>query len=61
VKFVYRMRQADGTWKVIDIFLAGFTSQLALRRSEFASTVDTEGAAGLIKKMNAVSDGLMKG
>jgi len=61
VQFTYRMRQADGTWKVIDIFLAGFASELALRRSEFAHTVETEGAAGLLKKINAVSDGLMKG
>ena len=60
VQFTYRMRQADGTWKVIDIFLAGFASELALRRSEFAHTVETEGAAGLLKKINVVSDGLMK-
>lgn len=60
VKFIYRMRQTDGSWKVIDVFLAGFTSQLALRRSEFASTVDAQGVDGLVKKMNAVTDGLMK-
>ena len=62
VKFNYRMRDAGGgNWKVIDVFLAGFTSQLALRRSEFSDTVAKEGASGLVKKMNTVADNTMKG
>jgi phospholipid transport system substrate-binding protein len=62
VKFNYRMRDAGGgDWKVIDVFLAGFTSQLALRRSEFSDTVAKEGASGLVKKMNTVADNTMKG
>jgi phospholipid transport system substrate-binding protein len=62
VKFNYRMRDAGaGDWKVIDVFLAGFTSQLALRRSEFSDTVAKEGAPGLVKKMNTVADNTMKG
>ena len=39
----------------------GFTSQLALRRSEFSDTVAKEGASGLVKKMNTVTDKTMKG
>jgi phospholipid transport system substrate-binding protein len=62
IKFNYRMRDAGGgDWKVIDVFLAGFTSQLALRRSEFSDTVAKEGASGLVKKMNKVADNTMKG
>ncbi len=62
IKFNYRMRDAGGgDWKVIDVFLAGFTSQLALRRSEFSTTVEKDGARGLIKKMNQVADNTMKG
>lgn len=62
IKFNYRMRDAGGgDWKVIDVFLAGFTSQLALRRSEFSDTVEKESAPGLIKKMNQVADNTMKG
>jgi phospholipid transport system substrate-binding protein len=62
VKFNYRMRDTGGgDWKVIDVFLAGFTSQLALRRSEFSDTVAKQGAAGLIKKMNQVADNALKG
>jgi len=62
IKFNYRMRDAgSGDWKVIDVFLAGFTSQLALRRSEFSDTVAKQGAAGLIKRMNQVTDNTLKG
>ncbi len=61
VKLNYRMRDAGaGDWKVIDVFLAGFTSQLALRRSEFSHIVETDGAPGLVKKMNEVADNTMK-
>ncbi len=61
IKFNYRMRDAGkGEWKAIDVFLAGFTSQLALRRSEFANTVEAEGAAGLLKKMNNVTENTLK-
>lgn len=61
IKFNYRMRDAGkGEWKVIDVLLAGFTSQLALRRSEFADTVAKQGAPGLIRKMNEVADNEMK-
>jgi phospholipid transport system substrate-binding protein len=62
IKFNNRMRDAGGgDWKVIDVFLAGFTSQLALRRSEFSDTVAKDGASGLIEKMNKVADNTMKG
>lgn len=61
IKFNYRMRDAGkGEWKVIDVFLAGFASQLALRRSEFADTAAKQGASGLIRKMNDVADKTMQ-
>lgn len=60
VSFTYRMRQAGGTWKVIDVFLEGYVSELSTRRSEFASTVQSAGAPGLIRKLNELSDKLMK-
>lgn len=59
--FNYRMRKSDDTWKIIDVFLNGYVSQLAVRRSEFAATVATSGASGLIKKINDLSDELMAG
>ncbi|HTK80567.1 MAG TPA: ABC transporter substrate-binding protein [Rhizomicrobium sp.] len=58
--FVYRMRQTGGAWKVVDVFLNGYVSELATRRSDFASTVASGGAPALVAKINALADGLLK-
>lgn len=60
VPFNYRMRQSGGTWKIVDVYLNGFVSELATRRSDFGSTLASGGASALIKKINALADGLMK-
>ena len=44
----YRMHQDDGAWKVIDVYLDGSVSELALRRSEFVSIVKRENLDALI-------------
>jgi phospholipid transport system substrate-binding protein len=54
----YRMRQAGGTWKVIDVYF-GAISQLTAERSDFAATASL-GAGALIQKMNAQSEKLLK-
>jgi phospholipid transport system substrate-binding protein len=56
----YRMRQAGGSWKVIDIFYGGGISQLTIRRSDLAATAATGGAAALTKSLNGQADKLMK-
>jgi phospholipid transport system substrate-binding protein len=61
VPLLYRMRQAGETWKVIDIFLEGYVSELATRRSDFSATIATGGASALIKKMNDLADSLLAG
>jgi phospholipid transport system substrate-binding protein len=61
VPFGYRMRQVDGVWKVLDIYLDGVISQLATQRSEFATTLSASGAAGLAKQLNAKADKLLGG
>ena len=33
----YRMKQSDGRWKVIDVYLKGSVSEIALRRSEYSA------------------------
>src|SRR5258705_6830665 len=38
VPFNYRMRLAEDKWKIVDIYLNGYVSQIALRRAYFAST-----------------------
>jgi len=60
IPFNYRLRQTGGSWKVIDIFLNGYVSQIAKQRSDFGATVQSGGAAGLEKKLNGLADGLLK-
>jgi phospholipid transport system substrate-binding protein len=60
VPFVYRMRQSNSTWKIVDIYLNGYVSELATRRSDFGSTLASGGAPALIKKINELADRVMK-
>jgi len=43
VAFNYRLQERDGQWRIIDIYLKGTVSELALRRSDFASILKREG------------------
>ena len=61
IPFNYRMRQSSGTWKVIDVYLNGFVSELATRRSDFGATLSSGGAQALVKKINELADNAMKG
>ncbi|MGD0143983.1 MAG: ABC transporter substrate-binding protein [Rhizomicrobium sp.] len=61
VPLLYRMRQSGQTWKIIDIFLEGYVSELATRRSDFSATVAAGGAAALMKKMNTLADTILAG
>ena len=61
VPFNYRMRQFGGSWKILDIYLNGYVSQLATQRSDYGSTLAAGGAPALVKKLDALSDKLMKG
>ena len=62
VPLIYRMRESSGGgWKIIDVFLNGYVSELAMRRSDFASTLSGGGAPALVAKMNQISDGLLSG
>ena len=55
----YRMREAGGAWKVVDVYF-GSISQLAAQRSDFAATAVAGGAGALTKKINAKADELLK-
>lgn len=61
VAFNYRMHPVDGHWKIVDIYLNGNISQLALRRADFASTVQKLGPNGLVEKLNEMVDKQMTG
>jgi phospholipid transport system substrate-binding protein len=48
VELNYRVIQKDGGWKVIDVYLNGKVSELALRRSEYASALKRDGFDQLV-------------
>lgn len=59
VTLLYRMREVDGAWKVIDVISDG-VSQLALRRSDFAVALAAGGPPALIAHLDKSSDGLLR-
>lgn len=59
VPLIYRMRESNGSWKIIDVMLNGYVSELAMRRSDFASTIASGGAAALARKLNMLADNLL--
>jgi phospholipid transport system substrate-binding protein len=61
IPFIYRMRSTGDDWKAIDILLNGYVSELATRRSDFASTVQSGGATALVKKLNELADSALAG
>jgi phospholipid transport system substrate-binding protein len=59
VTLLYRMREVEGSWKILDVYSNGVSS-LALRRADFAAAIASGGAAALIAYLNKASDDLMK-
>jgi phospholipid transport system substrate-binding protein len=43
VIFNYRVKQSEDGWQIIDIYLKGTVSELALRRSDFSTTLKKDG------------------
>jgi phospholipid transport system substrate-binding protein len=60
VAIAYRMRQAGGAWKIIDVFYNGAISQLTTRRSDFSAIVAQGGAPALIAHLDALVDKQLK-
>jgi phospholipid transport system substrate-binding protein len=61
VQLNYRLRQVDGEWKIIDVFLNGTVSELALRRSEYSSLIRREGFEALIAALDEKISKLQSG
>ena len=59
IAFNYRMHQVGSDWKITDVLLAGNISQMAQKRSDFASTLAASGPGGLAKRMNALTDQML--
>jgi phospholipid transport system substrate-binding protein len=60
VQLNYVLHDNDQRWQIRDIYLAGTISQLATRRSEFASIMRGQGIDKLIAVLNEKSDALKK-
>lgn len=52
VQLNYRLREVEGRWKIIDIYLNGTVSELALRRSEYSALIKREGLDALIAALD---------
>ena len=52
VELDYRLRQVDGHWKIIDVYLNGTVSELALRRSEYSSLIARKGFDALLAALD---------
>lgn len=48
----YRLRPVDSGWRIIDVYLNGTVSELALRRSEYSSLIKREGFEALISALD---------
>lgn len=59
VNLLYRMREVDGAWKVIDVYSDGI-SELTLRRDDFGAAIAAGGPPALIAHLRKVSDELLK-
>jgi phospholipid transport system substrate-binding protein len=51
----YRLRQTGGSWKIIDVFYKNSISQIATRRSDFASVLAKGGAKALVTHLDSIA------
>ena len=62
VQLNYRLMQRAGVWKVIDVYLNGTVSELALRRSEYSAALKREGFEKLVASVETkIADLMAKG
>ena len=47
----YRLRSTPAGWRVIDVYLSGTVSELALRRAEYTSVLEREGFEALLSAL----------
>jgi phospholipid transport system substrate-binding protein len=47
----YRLHRRDGAWRIVDVYLNGTVSELALRRSEYSSVLKRDGFDTLVRSI----------
>lgn len=55
VELNYRLRETDEGWRVIDCYMNGTVSEVALRRSEYGSVLRRDGFDALLAAINTKS------
>ncbi len=60
IPFVYRMHKTPRGWRIVDIYLNGYISEVATRRADFASTLQSGGVTALTRKLDAMADQTLK-
>jgi len=53
IRIDYLLRQNDGQWRIIDVYLKSSVSELAVRRAEFTDTLAKSGFDGLMADLKA--------
>jgi phospholipid transport system substrate-binding protein len=53
VQLNYRMRAASSSWRIVDIYLNGTVSELALRRAEYGAVLQRDGFDKLVQDLEA--------
>ncbi len=48
----YLLKATEGRWRVVDVFLDGKYSELALKRSEYGAVIKNHGIAALIQRLD---------
>ena len=51
VEINYRMRPDGDSWRIVDVYLNGTVSELALRRSEYTSVIERDGFESLVSTL----------
>lgn len=57
----YEMHPVDSAWKIIDVFLSGTISQLAVYRAEFSGVIKRDGPDGLTSLLDRRAADFAKG
>ena len=61
VELNYRLREIDAGWRVVDIYLKGTVSELALRRADYSAVMKRDGYEALATYLTAKIDALAAG
>jgi len=53
VELTYRLYQVGSRWRIMDVFLKGTVSEVALRRSDYGSVLERDGFGKLVDVVRA--------